>query len=439
MGYPGFCFLIKAMNPIRKRVMAFMACAAVLATAHPVLAQEGELVLGADVHELLQWADANNPELLALKYEIDAANDRIQPAGALPDPVLRIELQDFAGPEAPDSFNPLPGQGSGTKYTVMQNFPLWGKRGLRKEVATAQMEQAKGRRQGAVTEIHTRIKNAYAQYFLAASLKRLNEDILQLLTDLETVTRIRYSSGLIPQQDVIRAQVEKTTLRSESIILDTELHHAITRLNVAMGRQKHVPIAEPRQLRKVAPEKLDAEALQNKVLLSNPMLATQLAEISAAEATTRLVEKNRYPDVTLGLAPIQRGGGIDSWEAMVELNIPLRLDTRRSQESEARSMLAAAKERQNAISNQVWGELQESLAAYRSAKLQEELLSNTLLPQAELTFRSALAGYETGKVDFATLLDAQRAIQRSRQDLLKAQVEQEVRLAEIEKMVGEEL
>src|SRR5512145_3042449 len=74
-------------------------------TAHTPLA------IGANVQQLLQWADAHNPELAAMRYEIDAANERITPAGALPDPMLRVEFMDFAGPGAPDSFNPLPGQG----------------------------------------------------------------------------------------------------------------------------------------------------------------------------------------------------------------------------------------------------------------------------------------------------------------------------------------
>jgi cobalt-zinc-cadmium efflux system outer membrane protein len=83
--------------------------------------------------------------------------------------------------------------------------------------------------------------------------------------------------------------------------------------------------------------------------------------------------------------------------------------------------------------------LQETIAAYEAARDQEHLVTNTLLPQAELTFRSALAGYENSKVDFATLLDAQRAIRLARQDMVRALVEQEVRLAEIERMIGEEL
>ena len=93
----------------------------------------------------------------------------------------------------------------------------------------------------------------------------------------------------------------------------------------------------------------------------------------------------------------------------------------------------------NALENQVTGELQENLVAFEAAEKQERLIAGTLLPQAELTFRSALAGYENGKVDFATLLDAQRAIKLARQGQIRARVEQEVRLAEIERMIGEEL
>jgi len=50
-----------------------------------------------------------------------------------------------------------------------------------------------------------------------------------------------------------------------------------------------------------------------------------------------------------------------------------------------------------------------------------------------------LAGYETGKVDFATLLDAQKQIRQARQNQIKAQAEAQMRLAEIEKLLGDDL
>jgi cobalt-zinc-cadmium efflux system outer membrane protein len=399
----------------------------------------GAPLIGANVEELLRWADSNNPELAALGYEIDAANARIGVAGALPDPSLRVTFMDFAGPAAPDGFNLWPGRGSGTQYRLGQTFPWWGKRGLRKEVATADVAQFKGRRQVTVAEIHARIKSAYALYYETVGLKKLNAEILRLLTVLESVAQVRYAGGLAPQQDVIRAQVEKTMLHSETIELDTEQHHAMARLNAAMGRSQLAPIAEPQTLRRIEPEMLDVAALETRIAGSNPLLAMQMAQVSAADANQRLVERNRYPDVTLMIAPTQVDGGIDSWEAMVEVNIPIRFDSRRAQEGEAAALLAAARERHRAIETQVAGDLEESLAALRNARRQEQLIADTLLPQAELTLDSALAGYETGQVDFATLLDAQRAVKRARQESLRVQVEQQLRIAEIESMVGEEL
>jgi len=102
-------------------------------------------------------------------------------------------------------------------------------------------------------------------------------------------------------------------------------------------------------------------------------------------------------------------------------------------------MLSAARARAEAAANQVLAELAENISGIESARRTETLTASSLLPQAELTFRAALAGYENGKIDFATLLDAQRQILQARQGQLKAQAEAQVRLAEIERLLGEDL
>jgi outer membrane protein TolC len=102
-------------------------------------------------------------------------------------------------------------------------------------------------------------------------------------------------------------------------------------------------------------------------------------------------------------------------------------------------MLDAAQSRRAATANQVASELSENLAGLDAAQRTEQLAQSSLLPQAELTFQAALAGYENGKLDFATLLDAQRQVRQARQAQLKAQLEAQMRLAEIEKLLGEDL
>ena len=74
-----------------------------------------------------------------------------------------------------------------------------------------------------------------------------------------------------------------------------------------------------------------------------------------------------------------------------------------------------------------------------AARRSEALIAEQLLPQAQLSLNSALAAYEAGKVDFATVLEAQRLIRKAQQDRLKVRVEAQMRLAEIERIVGETL
>jgi len=91
------------------------------------------------------------------------------------------------------------------------------------------------------------------------------------------------------------------------------------------------------------------------------------------------------------------------------------------------------------LTYQLMGELGVQLAALDAAGQTAQLVGRQLLPQAEVSLQSAITAYENGKLDFSTILDAQRQIRKARQELLKAQVDAQMRLAEIERILGEEL
>ena len=91
------------------------------------------------------------------------------------------------------------------------------------------------------------------------------------------------------------------------------------------------------------------------------------------------------------------------------------------------------------MARQLLGDLAGNLAGLDAARRTESLVKTQLLPQSQLSLQSAMAAYESGKVDVATLLDAQRQIAKARQDLLKSQVEAQMRLADIERILGEDL
>ena len=102
-------------------------------------------------------------------------------------------------------------------------------------------------------------------------------------------------------------------------------------------------------------------------------------------------------------------------------------------------MLAAAKARREATANEVLSELAENLSGIEAAKRTEMLVTTNLMPQAELSFESSLAAYENGQADFAMLLEAQQQIRKARLAQVKAHSEARVRLAEIERLLGEDL
>jgi outer membrane protein, heavy metal efflux system len=405
-----------------------------------VVAARAESVPGASVDELLALARQQSPEFAALRLDAEAAAERAQPAGALADPTFRMELQNVtnAGSDAAPSVRP--DRVGSTKYTLIQPLPFWGKRDLKREAAAAEAEAARGRTDLGWNDLAARIKTVFAQDYALARQLALTREVMGLIERLEAVSRGRYAGGLAPQADAVRARLERTTLETELVQMETEHHHAVLRLNVLLARPGSAPLAEPQRLRPLPPaERLDSTALEARLRVRNPQLFVADASVRAAEKNRDIAYRNRYPDVALGISPIQTGRRVNEWELMVEVNIPLQQESRRSQEREAERMVEAAHARREASANQLLADLGENLTALETARRLEQLAHADLLPQSELAFQSALAGYETGKVDFATLLEAQRQIRSAKVNVIKAQAEQQARLADIERLIGEDI
>jgi outer membrane protein TolC len=421
------------------RIARFIGPLLLAAALLPGLAA-AEPLLGATVDSLLAYARDRNPEYASMRQEAAAAGEKVYPAGAFPDPMFKVELQDITnyGTDAAPSLNPS--KVGATKYTLSQTIPFWGKRDLRREAAAADAEQAQGRAAATWAELAARIKAAFAQYYLVTRNEELTREVVDLVARLERVAHARYATGAAPQQDVIRAQVEVTTMRVDLLGLQSEKRQWQSRLNGLLAREATAPLAPPDRLRPLpAPAQLDQAALADRVRARNPLLFADDARVRAAEKNRDLAERNGYPDVNVGVSPIQMGTRVNMWELMVEVSIPLQRTTLRSQVGEASAMLAAARARREATANQLLADLSENLAALETARDIEGITRSSLLPQADVTLLAALAGYETGKVDFATLLDAQRQIRRAKLDRYKAEAEAAMRVAEIERLVGEDL
>ncbi len=429
----------------RRLVVGLTVCWLVGAWLLPAYAAQdhmpGDRMLGSDLAGLLEYAREHNPILAASRFDADAAAQRAQSAAALPDPLLRAELMDITNQGTNKGTSLLPSQVGSTRYTLLQSVPWYGKRDLKRDAAAASADQAQGQSVATWAELSAQIKSAYAQYHLVAGSQKITRDQLDLVAQMEKVAQVRYANGLAAQQDAVRAQVEQTAIKTGLVALNNSRRQVEARLNALLSRPANLPLATPQKLRSI-PATASLEnlaALEQRIREHNPDLFVDEAGIRASEKNRDFVYRNRYPDLMLGISPTQSGNTVREWGVMLELNIPLQQGARRSQERESDAMLAAARARKEATANRVLSALTENLAGIEAAHSTELLSSSGLLPQANAVFESALAGYQNGKVDFATLLDAARQILNARLEVLKAQADAQMRLAEIERLIGDEL
>lgn len=423
----------RRVHSIRKSALWVALCVAVGAWSPSSLA--GEAPIGASVDELLAYAREHNPDLRLRKREAEAARERIESAGALPDPRFQVELMDFTNTMSGGSTSLVPGDVGETRYRVIQPLPFYGKRDLRADVAEALANRSAATVDTAVLGVEARIRTAFVAYYEAAGRTRILRETLDLLNALERLAETRYSVGLVPQQDLIQAQGEITSLKVDLVEAERRRRESAARLNSQLPRAADAPLAVPSVLPPV-PASLSLGELFQRAKDGSPDLARERHGIVAAEKGRELAYRNRYPDFAVGLTNSRPRSGTDSWDLMVELNIPLQQTSRRAQERESERLVDAARASAEAAEVRLSGRLGEVLAAFEASRDKARLLADTLLPQARATLDAAQAGYESGRVNFNTLIDAERRVLRARLALLDAEVDIRIRLAELEQLVG---
>jgi len=392
---------------------------------------------GATAESLLAYARGANPEFAAMLREADAAGARVTPAGNLPDPSFSIELRDITRDGQIDP-TLSPSRVGSTKYTLRQMFPWPGKLDLARSAAEAAAEQSSLAARATWNELAMKLKVAQARRFELAQRREILGEIEGLLAQLESITRTRYAGGLAAQADAVRALSERTMLRGELISLTAQARTLDAQVNALLARAPDAPLAPPAGVRRPA-EELQLAPLAGRLRERNPELAVDRARLEGAERSRDLAYRNRYPDFALGISPIQRGSRLADWDVMFEITIPLQQGTRRAQEQEAEAMVAAAVARREATIQRALGDLGTALAQLDGAREMARLTETSLLPQARVNLQASLAAYESGKVDFAALLEAERQVRQARLNLLAAEVEGQMRLAEIERLIGEDL
>ena len=402
------------------------------AMIHTEAAPTGPAVSLAD---LLQDALEKNPELAALRAQVDVVKQRPAQERFLAAPMAEAQVWQWPL----NSINPA--DTNMYMFMVTQDLPGRGKRQLRANVAEKDVALAESDIAIRARDVVNQVKQAYAALFIARKAIQVHLDSVELLRQIADVSQAKYTTGRISQQDVLKPVLELSRLHTDIIMFDEQAKLAAARLNGLLNRMPETPIGplvEPQE-QTMLPATAD---LQRLALERQPELQRARTEIERAEAELASARSDYKPDFSVQGGYMLQPRMPDAWMGRVGITWPKapwsrgKIDARVAEHTAA---IQAVKARTQAMENMVRLAVQEAYVRAKSAQDRAALLRTTIRPQSQQTLEVSRVAYQTDRVDFQALIDNQRVLLDVNLDYFRALSDFTQALADLERAVGIDL
>ncbi|TFG58843.1 MAG: TolC family protein [Deltaproteobacteria bacterium] len=434
--------MVKDRTNGRRAAILLPLLVTLVLAALPFVAMAGEPVTGADIlRDLVRESLERNPELAAFRSTAEGLEQRVLPAGSLPDPMLSLAFSNVPVDDFRFDKEPMTSRDIG----FTQAIPFPGKLSLKQEIARLSAVQGSDRVESMRNLIRFRVKRDFFLLMENREVTRLTEKNKALFGELLAVANSRYSVGKTPQQDLFKAQVEISRLEKMLIALRKKNVELVADLNTLRNR----PVTDPVELPVAydAPEFPHDEAhLLELAKTSNPDLRREEDAVRQKETALALARKQILPDFQIGGAykvredPSTGGERPDFFSATVGITLPLWHGRKQDKEVEASVReLSSAKSRYEDAWNAIRNRLKEIAADIAAQRETLSLFDTGLLPQARESVNSSRAAYEVGQVEFASVLLGQIALYQQEIDREKTAETLRIRTSELELVLGKEL
>jgi outer membrane protein TolC len=376
-------------------VMAFVLGAAVEAPAQPSVT--------LTLNDAIAEAVAANPEIASAQQKYEAAKSRPVQEKSLPDPMLSAGYNS--------SGRPWPGAGLGSEPTanigfmVSQELPYPGKRDLRAAIATREADAEAQGIDAARLDVISRVKQTYYRLSYTYAVEEVLARNRDLLNTLLSVSESRYSVGGAAQQDVIKAQTQVSILELQ---LERVRQQRATRegeLKALMARPATATVGRPEDLA-ATPFDLSLDAILAAAREHAPMLQRDRIMVDRSTLAVDAAGRDYKPDFGLSGGYYFMGSMPAMYEFRFDVQIPLRRAKRAAAVAEQRSLLTAAQRSYDATQLSLQSRLTEDYEMTATSARLAMLYRETVLPQARLALESSLASYQTGGVDFLSVLSS---------------------------------
>lgn len=356
--------------------------------------------------QLIAQSLTARPEIASSRANVQVQKERISQAGALPDPMLQVGIQN-------DGFTSIEvGRMPTSYYSIMasQTVPWPGKLGLGQELADNNTKQAELTVQRAQLSTEAEVRRAYLALVLA-------RDRLEILDRLQGVwerslgiAKSRYEAGQGIMSDILRSQLELQRLKQGRLSLTVETRIRVQQLNRLRAHPLDEAIEPKVHVRDLPPITPDDPALGLQAARSrSPELALARLRVTQSEKSTALARKSYYPDLTFSAGLMYRGTTMPPmWLFTVGAPIPIFSGSKQSRavaENEARR--GASQLETQEIEQVLQLRVQERQSAIATlADTAQIYQSGGLLAQSSATVSNTLDQYVVGKVSLASVLEA---------------------------------
>ncbi len=367
-----------------------------------------------------------NLDLLAARYDVDSADAEKITARLRPNPELSVSSEDL-----PLGFGgPFFGQQTYT-YELSQTFELGGKRRKRIELAQADSEVARGDFQTVVWQLTNDLKKKFYAALLAKQLLDLARQNQQTFTETIKQTTDLYKAGEISGLDLERLEVEKLQFDTDVASAEGDYGIAVREVRVALGGDYKTADIDLDGSLDYQPHDYSRADLQDKALAARPDLkAAQLRE-TAADASIRLQDSFRIPDVSLGAGVAQNPLGTSTYVVDVGVTLPL---SDRNQGERARALIERlrAQNEQRQITNLILSDVDKALLAYETQKRRVELYRTGVLQKVDEIQNLTEFSLKAGESSTLELLDAIRTRRETLASYYQTLYDYEVSLLDLE-------
>ncbi len=398
---------------------------------------------GDPLPALVSEAMRNNPSIQAAEYQVKALRAAPDRAWSWEAPQVGVEFFQTPVKSFP---NPLKNQQE-IDYSLQQAIPFPGKIGTRIQAGDRRVEMGSAELEALKHQVARDVKTDYYELYLLDRRLEINGESQALMRRLIEIARRQYEVGMGRQADILKAQTELTSLRTDSIGLAQMRQATAGMLNALLNRDADRPLPVAAELR-VPGIAWTFGQIAGILEENHPKLKSMQASIRMREAEKAMAGKEYLPELMLRgtykemlAAPSGMGDGSpgDFWSVMVGMNVPVAfwsLPRYRAGYAQGEANVAQAKREYASMRNMLLAKAQEALLKAESGAELARLAKSVLVPQAQQALESNQAAYQGGKGDFMTLLDAYRTRLMARENAEMAIMQLSASQADLEEAVG---